>query len=216
MLALLAAGAAIALLRDPSLAARLGDQQGALSWPSFAWSSLSAADLWTGALLLALPQLPLTFGNALVVITAENNRLFPDRRVDERRVALSTGLMNLLSSAGGGVPMCHGAGGMAGHVRFGARTGGAAIMLGAVLVVLALFFGDAVGLLFELVPTPVLGVILFLAGVELALGSRDQEAEKTDRYVVLATAGIAVWSAGAAVLFGIAAHHAARAGWLKL
>ena len=216
MLALLAAGAAIALLRDPSLAVRLGEQHGALHWPSFAWAGLSAADLWTGALLLALPQLPLTFGNALVAVTAENNRLFPDRPVDERRVALSTGLMNLLSSAGGGVPMCHGAGGMAGHVRFGARTGGAAIMLGAVLVVVALFFGDAVGLLFELVPAPVLGVILFLAGVELALGSRDPEAEKTDRFVVLATAGIAVWSVGAAVLFGVAAHHAARAGWLRL
>lgn len=216
MLALLAAGAAIALLRDPSLAARLGDQQAALRWPAFAWPGLSAADLWTGALLLALPQLPLTFGNALVAITAENNRLFPDRPVDERRVALSTGLMNLLASAGGGVPMCHGAGGMAGHVRFGARTGGAAIMLGAALVVLALFFGDAVGLLFELVPAPVLGVILFLAGVELALGSRDPEAEKTDRFVVLATAGIAAWNAGAAVLFGIAAHHAVRAGWLRM
>jgi MFS superfamily sulfate permease-like transporter len=216
MLVLLAAGAAIALLGDPSLAARLGDQQAVLHWPAFAWLGLSAADLWTGALLLALPQLPLTFGNALVAITAENNRLFPDRPIDERRVALSTGLMNLLASAGGGVPMCHGAGGMAGHVRFGARTGGAAIMLGAALVVLALFFGEAVGLLFELVPAPVLGVVLFMAGVELALGSRDPEAEKTDRFVVLATAGIAIWSVGAAVLFGIAAHHAVRAGWLRM
>lgn len=216
MLVLLAAGAAIALLGDPSLAARLGDQQAVLHWPAFAWLGLSAADLWTGALLLALPQLPLTFGNALVAITAENNRLFPDRPIDERRVALSTGLMNLLASAGGGVPMCHGAGGMAGHVRFGARTGGAAIMLGAALVVLALFFGEAVGLLFELVPAPVLGVVLFMAGVELALGSRDPEAEKTDRFVVLATAGIAIWSVGAAVLFGLAAHHAVRAGWLRM
>ena len=34
------------------------------------------------------------------------------------------GSSNLFGAAVGGVPMCHGAGGMAGHVRFGARTGG--------------------------------------------------------------------------------------------
>jgi MFS superfamily sulfate permease-like transporter len=215
MLALLVAGAAIAIARDPQLLAELGTRQASLRWPSFAWPGLSAADLWTGAVLLALPQLPLTFGNALVAVTAENNRLFPDRPVSERKVALSTGLMNLLSSAGGGIPMCHGAGGMAGHVRFGARTGGSAIILGATLLVLALFFGDAIALLFRLVPPAVLGVILFLAGVELALGSRDPEAEKADRFVVLATAGFAVWNAGVAVLFGICAHHALRAGWLR-
>src|SRR5690606_14763818 len=66
MLALLAAGAAIALLRDPSLAARIGEQQAVLRWPAFAWPGLTPSDLWIGALLLALPQLPLTFGNALV------------------------------------------------------------------------------------------------------------------------------------------------------
>lgn len=216
MLALLVAGAAIAIARDPSLLPALGAQKASLHLPSFAWPGLSAGDLWVGALLLALPQLPLTFGNALVAVTGENNRLFPDRPVSERRVAMSTGLMNLASSAAGGIPMCHGAGGMAGHVRFGARTGGASIMLGALLLALALFFGDAIGLLFRLVPPAALGVILFLAGVELALGSRDPEAEKSDRFVVLATAGFAVWHAGAAVLFGICAHHAVRAGWLRL
>lgn len=216
MLVLLAAGAAIALVQDSGLARQVTGQGIALHWPGFAWAGLTAQDLVVGAVALALPQLPLTFGNALVAITEENNRLFPDRPVTERRVALSTGLMNLLSSASGGVPMCHGAGGMAGHVRFGARTGGTSIMLGSLLVLAALFFGEQVALLFERVPAEVLGVILFLAGVELALGSRDPEAEKSDRFVVLATAGIAVWNAGAAVLFGILAHHAVRAGWLRL
>ncbi|MNC91396.1 hypothetical protein D3C83_76500 [compost metagenome] len=78
-----------------------------------------------GALFLALPQVPLTLGNAIIAITEENNRLFPERRVTEEKVAVSTGIMNLLGPIVGAVPMCHGAGGMAGHVRFGARTGGA-------------------------------------------------------------------------------------------
>ena len=69
--------------------------------------------------------------HAVVAITEENNRLFPHRPVDERGVAISTGLMNMFSGSVGGVPLCHGAGGMAGHVRFGAHTGGAVVILGA-------------------------------------------------------------------------------------
>ena len=97
--------------------------------PAIAWGTLSAGDLWTGLILLALRQLPLTFGNAYLSITEESNRLFPDRTVTERPVAFSTGLMNLGSSLIGGIPMCHRAGGMAGHVQFGARTGGSSIIL---------------------------------------------------------------------------------------
>src|SRR5690606_5429758 len=111
---------------------------------------------------LALPQLPLTLGNAILGITEENNREFPDRPVTESRVAVSTGIMNLGSAALGGVPMCHGAGGMAGHVRFGARTGGAPILLGGILVVLALFFSGSVVTLLRVFPVAILGVILFL------------------------------------------------------
>jgi len=112
--------------------------------------------------------------------------------------------------------MCHGAGGMAGHVKFGARTGGASIMLGTLLTRITLCFADSVGTLFRLFPPAVLGVILFLAGAELALGSRDMSVEKTDRCVVLATAAFAGINVGVAVVFGFLAHHASRRGWLKL
>lgn len=133
-----------------------------IHWPTFALGDASWRDLWIGTVFLALPQLPLTLGNAVLAITEENNRLFPDRRVRENGVAVSTGLLNVFSAGVGGVPMCHGAGGMAGHVRFGARTGGAPVILGAILVVLALFFGSSVEMLFKLIPLSVLGVILFL------------------------------------------------------
>src|SRR5262245_59352293 len=93
--------------------------------PTFALSQLSWNDLMIGTVFLALPQVPLTLGNAVIAITEENNRLFPQRPVTESKIATSTGLMNMLSASVGGVPMCHGAGGMAGHVQFGARTGGA-------------------------------------------------------------------------------------------
>ncbi|MCX7144324.1 MAG: putative sulfate/molybdate transporter [Proteobacteria bacterium] len=139
MLVLLAIGAAMALFDRPELMRELGALKPEFRIPSLAWGTLSMGDLWTGFILLALPQLPLTFGNAYLSITEENNRLFPDRPVSARSVAFSTSLMNLGSSLLGGIPMCHGAGGMAGHVQFGARTGGSSIILGSILLCAGLF-----------------------------------------------------------------------------
>jgi MFS superfamily sulfate permease-like transporter len=124
--------------------------------------------------------------------------------------------MNLWSSALGGIPMCHGAGGMAGHVQFGARTGGASVMLGVLLLAIGFLFADSVALIFRLFPHAVLGVILFLAGVQLAMNSKDAGSEKSERFVVLTTAAFAVWNVGIAVLFGIFAHHAAKRGWMRV
>ena len=216
MLVLLAIGVAMALIKEPDLMRQLGALKPEFRIPALAWGSLSMNDLWTGLILLSLPQLPLTFGNAYLAITEENNRLFPDRPVSERSVAISTGLMNLASSAIGGIPMCHGAGGMAGHVQFGARTGGSSIILGSVLLGAGLFLSSSIGTIFRMFPQSVLGVILFLAGLQLALGSRDTGTEKADRFVVLATAALAIWNVGVAVLFGILVHHAARRGWLRI
>jgi MFS superfamily sulfate permease-like transporter len=216
MLALLIVGAVIALFEQPTLVSELAAIHVSPHLPSFAWPSLGWQDLWVGAVFLALPQLPLTFGNAFISITEENNRLFPDRPTTERRVAFSTGLLNLWSSALGGIPMCHGAGGMAGHVQFGARTGGASIMLGVLLAAAALLLSDSITVLFRMFPQSVLGVILFLAGVQLALGAKDSGADKMERFVVLTTAAFAVWNVGVAVVFGVLAHHVVRRGWLRL
>lgn len=216
MLALLAIGVAMALISEPDLIGELGALKPAFRIPALAWGTLSMGDLWTGFILLSLPQLPLTFGNAYLSITEENNRLFPDRPVTERSVAFSTGLMNLGSSLIGGIPMCHGAGGMAGHVQFGARTGGSSIILGSILLCAGLFLSGSIGTVFRMFPQSVLGVILFLAGLQLALGSRDASAEKADRFVVLATAALAIWNVGVAVVFGILVHHASRRGWLRI
>src|SRR5690606_26552824 len=108
--------------------------------PRFGFDGLTWNDVVVGVVLLALPQVPLTLGNAVIGIKEENNRLFPDAPVTERGVSLSTGVMSLFSGVVGGVPMCHGGGGMAGHVAFGARTGGAVVLLGGLLLVVAIFF----------------------------------------------------------------------------
>lgn len=99
--------------------------------------------------------------------------------------------------------MCHGAGGMAGHVCFGARTGGALIILGALLLFIALSFSGSVLLIFKIFPSSVLGVILFFAGLELAVSARDVGKEKSDYYTLLVTAGFSIWNMGAGFVAGV-------------
>lgn len=187
-----------------------------LRWPTLALGSLGWHDLVLGAAFLALPQLPLTLGNAIIAIREENNRLFPDRAVTENSVAVSTGVMNCASAVFGGVPMCHGAGGMAGHVAFGARTGGAPVILGTLLLLLALGFSDSVRILFALIPGAILGVILFLTGAQLALGSCDFSRHKGERFVTLVVAAFSMWNVGLAFVAGMILAFLLHRGRLRL
>jgi MFS superfamily sulfate permease-like transporter len=216
MFALLLFGAAAALLGDPALAGELSQVRPAFRLPAFALSSPTWTDVFAGVVLLALPQLPLTFGNAILAIKEENNRLFPDRAVSERKVSISTGLMNVFGASVGGVPMCHGAGGMAGHARFGARTGGAVVILGALLCLAGLFFSDSILTLIRIFPLPVLGVVLFLTGAQLALGSCDFSRDKAERFATLVTAGCAVWNVGLGFLLGWLLLFTLRRGIVRL
>jgi MFS superfamily sulfate permease-like transporter len=216
MFVLLAFGAAVGLMQDPALLDALSQTGIAFHTPTFALNELSWNQFLVGAVLLALPQLPLTLGNAVIAIKEENNRLFPHRAVTESGISISTGIMNMFSAAVGGVPMCHGAGGMAGHIAFGARTGGSVVILGGVLLVLAFFFSDSVDLLFRIFPAAVLGVILFLTGAQLALGTSAFPAERGARAVVLLTAALCMWNVGAGFVVGIALHHVHQRGWLKM
>jgi MFS superfamily sulfate permease-like transporter len=216
MFLLLLIGAFVAVAQNPPLLNELATISMDFRAPSFALGGMTWQEFMIGTLFLALPQVPLTLGNAILAITEENNRLFPDRQVTEKKVAVSTGIMNLLGPIMGAVPMCHGAGGMAGHVRFGARTGGAPIILGGLLVIIALFFSGSVETIFKIFPAPILGVILFLTGAQLALGSCDFGKTKNDRFVSLITAGCAMWNIGLAFVVGVATYHLLKRQWVKL
>ena len=214
MFMLLLFGAAYGIMSDPTLLAALREVHVEFRLPAFALSGVTFNDLLIGTVFLALPQVPLTLGNAVIAITEENNRLFPNRPVNETKISTSTGLMNLLSAAVGGVPMCHGAGGMAGHVQFGARTGGALIILGIVLLVTATLFSPSVGKL--LFPPPILGVILFLTGAQLALGACDIPKDKGERFALIVTGALAVWNVGIAFVVGAAAYWLNKEGWHRV
>src|SRR5919108_104551 len=94
--------------------------------------------------LLVVPQLPLTFGNAVVAVTDLAHHYFGSTagRVTPTGVCLSCAAGNAMSGLLGGMPMCHGAGGLTAHVRLGARRAGMNLLLGSVLVGLGLFFGS--------------------------------------------------------------------------
>ena len=215
MLVLLASGIVLAIAREPALIGELREVSFRLRLPEFALTTMGWQDVVTGIVVLGLPQAALTLGNAIVATVEENNQLFPDRPVTVRGIAIDHGIMNLVGTALGGVPMCHGAGGMAGHVRFGARTGGALVILGVLVLLTGVFFADSVGTLFKLFPSPLLGVILMFGGLELAAGVRPDGAEKADGYVVIFTAGVSMWNMGAGYLAGLGLWYGFQRGWLK-
>ena len=217
MLVLLLFGSAVALIESPSLMRELAAIELKLQWPDWALGSMSWRDFALGALFVALPQVPLTLSNAIIAIKEENNNLFPDRPVSEKGVSVSTGIMNLFGATIGGVPMCHGAGGMAGHVAFGARTGGALIILGSLLVLIALLMGDSVHILLKIFPLPVLGVILFVTGAQLALGTCAAKGfGKKENFAMLVTAAFGLWNIGIGFVVGALLHHALQRDIVRL
>ena len=215
MLLLLGFGVSVELIRGASLLGELGQLSFRLRFPEFALTKIGWGDLATGVLVLGLPQVALTLGNAIIATVEENNSLFPDRPITVKAVAVDHGVMNLVGTSLGGVPMCHGAGGMAGHVRFGARTGGALVILGSLVLFTGLFLGDSVATLFRLLPRSLLGVILFFGGLELASGVKANNLQKEDRYVMLLTTGVSMWNMGVGYLSGLILWYAFQWKWLK-
>ncbi len=138
-----------------------------------AGAGLGWADVWQGFLKAGLAQLPLTTLNSVIAVVALNNeRLFPDKpsqHVSRRAVSASVGMMNVVGLWFGALPLCHGAGGLAGQFRFGARHGTSIILLGLVKVLLACVIGNAGPHLLGAFPKSILGVMLVFAGISLTM-----------------------------------------------
>ena len=216
MLCLLAYGAITALIERPQLMQELSHLSLRFRLPELTFGKISLKELLAGCVMLGIPQVPLTLGNAIIGTVAENNAHFPDRKVTARKISLDHGLMNLISTCLGGIPLCHGAGGLAGHIRFGARTGGALVILGVMVLLTGLFLSDSVAFLFQVFPRSILGIILFFAGLELALVIRDIRLRKENLYVLLLTAGIAMWNMGIAYLAGLLLYYGIKRRWIAI
>lgn len=162
------------------------------AWPVPAWPG--RADFATAFFLLVLPQVPLTFGNAVVCCAATARRYFGPGawRVTPRALSTSLGLTNLLGGLFGAMPLCHGSGGMTAHYRFGARTGGAPVIIGALLVAAGLLMGRAAPQVLGLIPQAVLGVLLIYVGIEHAMLLGDVASDREAFFTAVLIGGVAV------------------------
>jgi len=163
----------------------------------------TSADFSLAFLMLVLPQLPMTIGNAVVANADLSRQYFAEKseKVTTKALCLSMGLANLLCFFIGGMPLCHGAGGLASHYAFGARSAGSNLIIGSIFVLLAILLGKHAVSLLQLIPFSALGVLLFFAGSQLALTIMDMKHRK-EFFVIFAMLGITLVS-NLAIAFGI-------------
>ncbi|KAL3677478.1 hypothetical protein R1sor_027426 [Riccia sorocarpa] len=146
-----------------------------------------------GFLRPAVPQIPLSLISTVVAVTKLSNNLFPEKKnVTAMSVSTAVGIFNLVGCCLGTLPVECGAGGLAAQFRFGARSGLAVIFLGAVKLVLALFLGSSILRMLAEFPICLLGVILLLAGMEVAIFCRDQNT-RSDAFVMAVCATVTLF-----------------------
>ncbi|GHD42664.1 sulfate transporter [Thalassobaculum fulvum] len=154
------------------------------------------AELRQSVTQLVLPQLSLTLTNAVLITALLAGDYYGSRatHVTPARLSVTTGLANLLLAPFGALPMCHGAGGLAAHHRFGARSGTAPLLLGLALAALALAPGRLGIELLAAVPAAGLGALLLVAAGELALSRRLFDGKPSCLPVIAATAAVTLWA----------------------
>lgn len=150
------------------------------------------SDIAAGFLLLALPQIPLSLGNSVLATHQLSKDLFPERNLSIRKIGLTYAAMNLVNPWFGGIPTCHGSGGMAGHYAFGGRTGGSVIIYGAIFIALGLFVGPGFDQIVKAFPLPILGVLLLFEALSLIWLVRDMASSRNDFPVVVLVGLIAL------------------------
>lgn len=189
------AGLAVAMAMAQMLDAP-GIEFGAGATAAFAippWPSM--AELERAVTTLALPQLSLTLTNAVLLTALVAGDYFGERaaHVTPARLSVTSGLANLLLTPLGAMPMCHGAGGLAAHHRFGARSGTAPLAIGLLLFGVALL-PDGLGLAaLAALPAAGLGALLLVTAGEIALTRRLLDGRPSCWPVIAATAAVTLW-----------------------
>jgi xanthine/uracil/vitamin C permease (AzgA family) len=153
---------------------------------------LTRQDLLTGLVVLAVPQIPLSLGNSILATRQVAEDFFPERPLTIRTISSTYSIMNLVNPWFGGIPTCHGSGGMAGHYTFGARTGGSVIIYGCLYLALGLFFSGCFAQVIQVFPKSILGVMLAFEGLAMLLLVRDIDGSKADLLIAMLVGLMAV------------------------
>lgn len=133
-----------------------------LSIPIFDFQIPTWENFLIGMLVAGIAQLFLTLTNVMIATVALVRDLFPEKEnaIDANSLAFNMGIMNTVIPFLGGMPLCHGSGGLAAQYAFGARTGGSMILEGIMEIFLGIFFSETLFLLFNEFPEAILGAML--------------------------------------------------------
>ncbi len=147
-----------------------------LSFPTL--TSFSLKEVWQTLLLAGFAQVPLTVTNATLATSSLIKTYWPEKKVTVKQLAWSQGIINVILPFLGGMPTCHGAGGLAGQYYFGARTGGTNIIEGLIEIAMGLFFSASVASLFSVFPRAIIGAMMLMVGIELIKLVKDVRPDK--------------------------------------
>ena len=147
-------------------------------------------DLLYGMLFAGIGQLILTLTNVMIATIILAKDLFPDRarKLDANTLSFNMGYINLLSPFIGGIPLCHGSGGLAAQYAFGARTGGSMILEGLIEIILGVFFSNLLLNIFTAFPVSIFGAMLLYTAFLLARVSFKEFKMKEFVLIVIPTA----------------------------
>lgn len=173
------------------------------------------AQIWTGLLVLALPQLPLSLSNSVVATRQTVRDLFPERRLEVRQLGTTYGLVNLIGPWLGGIPLCHGCGGLVGHYAFGARTGGSVVLYGLLYLLIGLLFSGAFAQVVQVFPLPILGVVLLFEALVLMSLLRDTAAGPPRELTIALIVGVLAWTLPQGYVIGTVAGCALYYLWAR-
>jgi hypothetical protein len=169
------------------------------------------SDILTGFVLLTIPQIPLSLGNSILATRQIAEDLFPEKHVTVNKISTTYSVMNLVNPFFGGIPTCHGSGGIAGHHTFGGRTGGSVIIYGSIYLTLGLFFSAGFSKAINLFPYPILGVILLFEAVALMRLVRDTMAVPGEFGIVILVGliclAVPVWGYVVGLVVGTAIYY---------
>jgi hypothetical protein len=188
------------------------------SVPSFnlpVFTKFSISEVWQTMMLAGFAQIPLTVTNAVIATASLIKIYWPDKNISEKQLSWNQGIMNVILPFFGGMPTCHGAGGLAGQYYFGARTGGTNIIEGAIEICLGLFFAGSIVSIFSVFPTAIIGSMMFLVGIELTKFAKDLRFSKD--IIPMASTVITALAANMAYGFiaGLLVHHLTRMFFIK-
>lgn len=178
--------------------------------------SVSMDLLWPAMRDGGFSQIPLTATNAVIATAALITEYWPDRKVTARQLSLNMGIMNLVGPFLGGIPLCHGAGGLAGQYYFGARTGGTNIIEGSLEIALGIFFAGYIGTVFQSFPMAIVGAMMVMVGVEMAKFTTSVRTSGDWTVVIATVAASLYWNMAAGFAAGLlVAWLVARMRWAR-